>query len=504
MDKPRLRFAPSPTGSLHIGGARTALFNWLWAKKTGGTFVLRIEDTDVARNTRESVEAIFDALGWLGLDWDEGPAHADDDGGGPNGPYFQSKRLAIYREFAERLVRSGHAYRCYCTPEEEEAARQAVPEDKRKGWTFVSPWRDKREELDKPYAIKLKAYQPDSRETVQWKDLVMGTIKIPASSLRDEVLIRSNNPMPLYNFGCVVDDLTMGITHVIRGKDHVINTPTQILLYRALDAALPTFGHLPMLMKDEHQKLSKRDGAVGVDQYRAQGYLPEGLLSYLVRFGWSFGNEELFTRAKLVELFDWSRVSKADGIYDFKKCKAINQKFIAKVAPVDDLCRRVVPFLAQRGLLVREGHPRLPDAVTTVKHRCDTLVAMADEMDFFFRAKPVMDEQAAAQLFKPEFADALDALARFAEEHVPERDQRSQPFAEAKAALDEALRGKLAELGQDMKVIGQPVRLALSGRTATPDLSSMMLVLGPAVTALRLREGAARSRATPPGEDATS
>lgn len=503
MSKPRLRFAPSPTGSLHIGGARTALFNWLWARKSGGTFVLRVEDTDVARNTRASVEAIFTALKWLGLDWDEGPAHADDDGGGPHGPYFQSKRTAIYREFAERLVKSGHAYRCYCTPEEENEARRAAAERAGvavadlKGFTFVSPWRDKHAELDKPYAVKLKAFAPDSKETIQWKDLVLGTIKIPANSLRDEVLIRSSNPMPLYNFGCVVDDLTMGITHVIRGKDHVINTPTQILLYRALGAEQPIFGHLPMLMKDESTKLSKRDGAVGVDQYDTQGYLPDGLLSYLVRFGWSFGNEELFTKASLIEKFDWTRVSKSDGIYDFNKCKAINQKFIAKVATVDELSARVVPFLSKRGLAVRDGHPRLSDAVTTVKHRSDTLAALADEMDFYFRAKPAMDEVAAAQLFKPEFADALDALATFAESTVPTRDERSGAFADAKAPLDEALRKKLTELALDMKVIGQPVRLALSGRTATPDLASMMLVLGPQVSALRLRDAAARSRSAP-------
>lgn len=462
--------------------------------------MLRVEDTDVARNTRQSVEAIFNALKWLGLDWDEGPAHADDDAGGPHGPYFQSKRAALYREFAERLVRSGHAYRCYCTPEEEaearraEAARVGVEVDKLVGWTFVSPWRDKTAELDKPYAIKLKAHAPDSKELIQWKDLVLGTIKIPANSLRDEVLIRSSNPMPLYNFGCVVDDHTMGITHVIRGKDHVINTPTQILLYRALGAELPTFGHLPMLMKDQSTKLSKRDGAVGVDQYDSQGYLPDGLLSYLVRFGWSFGNEELFTKAKLVEIFDWTRVSKSDGIYDFNKCRAINQKFIAKVASVDELATRVLPFLAKRGLAVRAGHPRLADAITTVKHRADTLVSLADEMDFYFRAKPEVDESAAEQYFKPEFAAALDALAQFAEENVPTRDERSGAFADAKAPLDEALRKKLTDLALDMKVIGQPVRLALSGRIATPDLASMMLVLGPQVSALRLREAAARSR----------
>jgi glutamyl-tRNA synthetase len=494
MDKPRLRFAPSPTGYLHIGGARTALFNWLWARKTGGTFVLRIEDTDVARNTRESVEAIFTAMKWLGLDWDEGPKDADDQGGGPNGPYFQSKRLALYREHADKLIRSGHAYRCYATKEDIDAARMALPEKLRASFHFQSPWRDKRAELDKPHVVRIKA---PSEGEVSFDDLVFGTIKVPAHTLRDEILIRENG-MPLYNFGCVVDDLTMGITHVIRGKDHIINTSPQVLMYRAFGAKLPTFGHLPMLMKNSKEKLSKRDGAVGVGEYEALGYLPDGLLSYLVRFGWSFGDEELFTKASLAEKFDWDRVSKSDGIYDFKKCKAINQKFIAKLATIDELAKGSIKPLAERGLVVSLSDPRLVESINTVRERAETLVVMAEAMDFYFRDVPAMDEAAVAKFYKPEVADTLEKLAEFAATHVVEREARTMSFGEHQKALEEALRTFVTGLGIEMKAIGQPARVALTGRGASPDLASVMLVLGPSVSARRLRDGAARARAIEP------
>lgn len=495
MDKPRLRFAPSPTGYLHIGGARTALFNWLWARKTGGTFVLRIEDTDVARNTRESVEAIFTAMRWLGLDWDEGPKDADDNGGGPHGPYFQSKRLSLYREYAEKLIRGGQAYRCYATKEEIDAARNALPEKQRASFQFRSPWRDKREELDKPFVVRIKA---PSEGEVSFDDLVFGTIKVPAHTLRDEILIRENG-MPLYNFGCVVDDLSMGITHVIRGKDHIINTSPQVLLYRAFGAKLPVFGHLPMLMKNSKEKLSKRDGAVGVGEYEALGYLPDGLLSYLVRFGWSFGDEELFTKSALTEKFDWDRVSKSDGIYDFKKCKAINQKFIAKLATIDELAKGSIKPLGDRGLAVSEGDPRLIEAINTVRERAETLVVMAESMDFYFRETPAMDEAAVAKFFKPEVADVLEKLGDFAEKHVVTREARTLSFGEHQKALEEELRNFVTGLGIEMKVVGQPARVALTGRGASPDLASVMLVLGPAASARRLRDGAARARTMPAG-----
>jgi glutamyl-tRNA synthetase len=490
MDKPRLRFAPSPTGYLHIGGARTALFNWLWARKTGGTFILRIEDTDVARSTRASVEAIFTALRWLGLDWDEGPKDPDDDGGGPNGPYFQSKRLALYREFAERLIASGHAYRCYATKEEIEAQKMALPEKARSGFVFQSPWRDKNEVLDKPYVVRLKA--PSTGE-IAFDDLVFGRIKVPANTLRDEILLRENG-LPLYNFGCVVDDITMGITHVIRGKDHIINTGPQVVMYQALGYKLPVFGHLPMMMKNKHEKLSKRDGAVGVNEYEELGFLPDGLLSYLVRFGWSSGDEELFTKAMLVEKFDWDHVSRSDGIFDFKKCKAINQKFIAKLATHEMLREGALKHLPKFGVTVSATDPRLDEAIITLRERSETLVALAEGMAFYFQDEPPMDEAAASKFFIADNAAMLEKLADFVATTVPDRASRTGSFSEEQKKLEERFRQFASSLGVEMKHIGQPARVALTGRTASPDLASVMLVLGPAVSSRRIRAAAARAR----------
>ncbi len=494
--KPRLRFAPSPTGYLHIGGARTALFNWLWAQKTGGTFVLRIEDTDVARNSRESVDAIFDAMRWLGLTWDEGPKDADDEGGGPHGPYFQSKRLKTYREFADKLIRSGHAYRCYSSKEEIDAARMALPEKQRDGFRFVSPWRDKNAELDQPHVVRFKA--PSTGE-VSFDDMVFGTIKTANSTLQDFILIREND-MPLYNFGCVVDDFTMDISHVVRGRDHIINTPPQILMYRALGETVPKFGHLPMMMASKQEKLSKRHGSVSVSQYRDDGYLPEGLLSYLVRFGWSHGDDELFTKKTLTELFNWDHVHKSDGIYDFRKCKAINQKFIAKCASMTELVQGVAPILRDKNQLpVRDDHPRLPEALATVKERAETLNVMADSVDYYFRASPIMDTAAVEKFLKPECADVLESFAIFVEQNVGDRQERVEHFDFAKAhqALDEALRLWITERAIEMKVLGQPARVALTGRAQSPDLAAVMLVLGGKVSALRLRAGATLAKAGP-------
>ncbi|MDP3275792.1 MAG: glutamate--tRNA ligase [Deltaproteobacteria bacterium] len=493
MTIPRLRFAPSPTGYLHIGGARTALFNWLWARKTGGVFVLRIEDTDTQRNSRESVDAIFTAMRWLGLDWDEGPQDGDDLGGGPHGPYFQSKRLELYRQFADRLIASGHAYRCYATKEEIDAQRMALPEKQRDGFRFVSPWREKTAELDRPHVVRFKT--PTTGEVVI-DDMVFGAIKTAVSTVQDFILIREN-ALPLYNFGCVVDDITMGITHVARGRDHIINTTPQILLYQALGEAIPAMAHLPMMMATKSEKLSKRHGAVSVTEYRDQGYLPDGLLSYLVRFGWAHGDDELFRKERLIELFDWSKVSKSDGVYDFKKCRAINQKFLAKMTTDDELRLGVVPFLRARGLAVRDDHPRLADAIRTVRERSETLVAMADALDYYFRAKPEMDEAAAQKFFTAESAVPLQNLSEFAEANVRDRADFEGGFLEEHTRLDALFRAFVAERGLEMKALGQPARVALTGRTASPDLASVMLVLGPAVSALRLREAAERAAASP-------
>ncbi len=480
MNKPRVRFAPSPTGYLHIGGARTALFNWLWARKTGGTFVLRIEDTDQERSTEESVRVIFDSMRWLGLDWDEGPA-VEGLGGGAYGPYFQMQRLDTYREYAERLIRAGAAYRCYCTKEELEASRNKLPEKKRAHWVYPGTCRERRDQPDLPYVVRQKA--PREGE-VSYTDLVCGPMSTPCDAMQDQVLMRSNG-VPLYNFGAVVDDVTMKITLVARGKDHLINTPPQILLYRALDADVPQFAHLPMMLTPKGEKMSKRLGDqqgidVPVGNYRDKGWLPDAVLNYIARFGWSAGDQEIFTREELIEKFDWSHVGNHDGRYDTKKALWVSAEHLRKRTD-DELAAMVLPFLAKRGLDVKAGDPRLVPAVRTVKPRSSTLADMADAMDYYFRDEPVTDAKAAekfltadAKALLTELAGVVEAVGDFTE-----------------AAAHDAVEAWLAAKGLEIKAVAQPARVALTGRTASPGLYEVMAVLGRGVTVARLRKAAA-------------
>jgi len=476
MTRPRLRFAPSPTGYLHIGGARTALFNWLWARKTGGTFVLRIEDTDQARSTRDSVDAIFDAMRWLGLDWDEGPTHADDRAGGPHAPYFQMQRLAVYREHAEKLVREGKAYRCYCTKEDLEALKARLPDKQRAQFRYPGTCRDRTDQPDKPFVVR---FRTPSEGSVSFHDRVFGELTTPNSAQQDFVLLRSDG-VPLYNFGAVVDDVTMEITLVARGKDHIVNTAPQIMIYRALGYPPPEFAHLPMMMANKSEKLSKRHGAVSVTEYRDKGWMPEGLLSYLVRFGWSHGDDEVFTLSRLIEVFDWDHVGKSDGIYDFKKCVAINQKYMVHVATGEALQKAVVPFLATRGLAVPHDHPALSQAMKTVRERSDTLATMSDAMDFYFRDEPVIDDKAKTKFLVAESAATLEQLADIV--------AAVEPFGESdvKAAVE----AWLATRGLEIKTVAQPARVALTGRSVSPGLFETMAVLGRECTVRRLRAGA--------------
>lgn len=475
--KPRVRFAPSPTGYLHIGGARTALFNWLWARKSGGTFVLRIEDTDQERSTDESVKVILDSMSWLGLTWDEGPGV-----GGPHGPYFQMERLALYQQYAEKLIASGHAYRCYATREELDALRAA---EKAKGKEFFYPhlWRDKgpSDWLEgKPYVVRFKT---PLKGATEFHDKVCGKIRTPNDTIQDFVLLRSDG-VPLYNFGAVVDDITMGITLVARGKDHVINTAPQIMVYEALGAPVPEFAHLPMMLTPDGKKMSKREAEqrgidVPVENYRAKGWLPEALLNYIARFGWSHGDQEIFSRDELIANFDWGHVGNTDGRYDKKKALWVSAEHLRKR---DDatLAAMVLPFLAQRGLTVAIDDPRLQPAIRTVRPRASTLVEMADAMDYYFRDEPVSDAAAVekhltaeAKVLLRDFTDAVEAVETFDE-----------------TSLQTAVDAWLATRGLEVKHIAQPARVALSGRTATPGLYEVMAVLGRARTLARLRKAA--------------
>lgn len=470
MTKPRLRFAPSPTGYLHIGGVRTALFNWLWARKTGGTFVLRIEDTDRERSTVANEDVILRELRWLGLEWDEGPTK-----GGAYGPYRQLERLELYREFSEKLVASGAAYRCYATKEELEQAREALRlSDPKAQFRYPGWWRDKGPTdwlSDRPYVIRLRT--PKSGHT-GWNDLVFGEQRVPNDTIQDVVLVRSDG-VPLYNFGCAVDDLTMGITLVGRGRDHMINTPIQLLIYEALGSAPPQFGHLPMMLGKGGEKLSKRHGAVSVGEYREQGVPPLGLLNYLVRFGWSFGDQEVFTMPDLVDKFDWSRTSRADGKFDSLKLSAIAFEHMKGAEFIDDEAY----VSALRSALSRYGNideRKLHAVLPTIRPRAKTFVEAAESVDWLFSDAPNYDEKAKEKFLLGEKAAPLGPLLQLLV------DQPSFVAAE----LELAVKTWAEANGYGLGDVAQPARVALTGRTFSPGLFDIMELLGREITLARL------------------
>lgn len=472
MGKPRVRFAPSPTGYLHIGGVRTALFNWLWARKTGGTFVLRIEDTDRERSTPESRQVIFDSLRWLGIDWDEGP-----EVGGPNGPYSQMERLALYKEYADKLVAEGKAFRCYKTKEELEAARNALKEkDPKAEFRYPREWREQTPRPGEKHVVRFKV--PDEG-AITYVDKVFGEVTTPNSAQQDFVLMRSDG-IPLYNFGAVVDDVTMGITLVARGRDHMVNTPPQILLYQALGAAVPELAHLPMMLNQKGAKLSKRDGAVGVFEYRDKGYTPDAVLNYLVRFGWSHGDQEVFSKQQLVDAFDWEHCGRGDGKFDEKKFLAISHEHLKSPALVsdDEYVERVRPFVVARGL-VPDGAV-VKQALGMIRERARTFAEAAEALDYFFRADPVMDEKAVGKFFVPENEAVLRGLA--------DALATAEPFD--RTTTEAKMQAFLGERSLEIKHVAQPARVALTGRTASPGLYEVMELLGRDVSLARLRAAA--------------
>jgi glutamyl-tRNA synthetase len=498
----RVRFAPSPTGYLHIGGARTALFNWLYARRHGGTFVLRIEDTDQARSTEASLKAILESMRWLGLDWDEGP-----DVGGPHGPYKQTERTALYKEYADRMVASGTAYRCYATKEELDALRKKLPPKEQDRFVYPHLWRDKTPSdwlEGKPYVYRFKT--PLTGDT-SFKDEIFGTITTPNSQMQDFILLRSDG-IPLYNFGVVIDDLTMGINLVARGSDHIINTPPQVLIYKALGAELPRLAHLPMMLAPDGKKLSKREGRkYGIpisvtkffdeqgplEGYRELGYSPDAVLNIISRFGWSHGDQETFTRQELIDLFDFADCSKADGKFDIKKSLAITHKILKddRYTTLDACVAAVEPFLRERGLEPRD-QAFMRKAVATVRERARTYVEMAEALDYYLRETPVMDAKASAKLLTPAAAPQLRALR----DVVAQAEPFDAPTIEAKVAA------WLAAEGLQIKDVAQAARVALTGRSASPGLFEVIEVLGREVTAARLEQGAALAAANTTAVDA--
>ena len=473
MSRVRTRFPPSPTGFLHIGGARTALFNWLFTRHHKGKFVLRIEDTDVARSTEEAVTAILDSMQWLGMDWDEGP-------------FFQSQRLVIYQEHVEKLLSEGKAYRCYCTSEELEEKRKSALQERRKP-KYDGTCRNLAPPPypDRPYAVRFRC--PQEGQTMV-EDLVKGRVVFENAELDDLVILKSDG-MPTYNFAVVVDDGTMDITHVIRGDDHVNNTPRQILLFQALGYPLPYFAHVPMILGPDRTRLSKRHGAESVMAYKEMGYLPEGLLNYLVRLGWSYGDQEIFFIEELIEKFSLGNVGKAAGIFNPEKLRSINGDHI-KMREPGELASLLIPFIKAKGYEIGKGE-KLNKIVTSLKERSKTMVEMADQAEFFFKEEIEYEDEAAKKFLEPEVVDIFEELIEGF------RGMEAMSVAE----VESLFRG-IAQGGQVKLVrVAQPVRVALTGRTMSPGLFEVIDILGKGQTIDRLERAIAFIRARPGGKN---
>ncbi|MDP2972456.1 MAG: glutamate--tRNA ligase [Deltaproteobacteria bacterium] len=449
MTTVRAPFAPSPTGDLHIGGARTALFNWLLARHTGGEFILRIEDTDVARSTQESIQVILDAMTWLGLDWDEGP-------------FYQTERISLYREMADQLVTKGKAYPCFCLPEELEAKREAAMKAGLKPKYDRTCLQRKTSPPNRPFAIRF--FSPDEGKTVV-EDLIQGRVEFDNSELDDLIILRSDG-LPTYNFSVVVDDVTMNITHVIRGNDHLNNTPRQIQIYQALGCPLPKFGHVPMILGPDKKKLSKRHGAQSVMEYQKMGYLPQGVVNYLVRLGWSYGDQEEFTLKELIEKFTLEAVGKAAAAINSGKLNWLNSQYIKRME-TDELTKKVLPFIEAKGYSVTDTD-LLKRAVLSLRERSKTLVEMAELSEFYFCEEIIYDEEAAQKFLKGESMVIFEeVIASLSKEGVLKKENNHHLIQRLSESRNEPL-----------VKIAQPLRVALTGRTVSPPIDEVMEALG--------------------------
>jgi glutamyl-tRNA synthetase len=462
MSDVRLRFAPSPTGYLHVGGARTALFNWLLARKEKGTFILRIEDTDVARSTQESVDAILEGMRWLGLDWDEGPV-------------YQSDRFSLYREFVAKLLLENKAYKCYCTAEELDAKREKAIQEKRKPQYDRTCLNRQVEDSDKPFVVRFKS--PQSGATA-FDDLIKGRISFNNEEL-DDLIIQRTDGTPTYNFVVVVDDATMGITTVIRGDDHINNTPRQILLYEALGYPVPVFAHVPMILGADKSRLSKRHGATSVMAYKEMGFLPEAMVNYLVRLGWSFGDQEIFSKDELIDKFSIASVGRSAGVFNPDKLSWLNSHYIKEYEPAR-LAELLVPFMVKKGIDVTAG-PDLVAVVKTLQDRAKTLVEMADGAEFYYNAGFAYDEKALEKFLNGDLASLFaDIAAKFALAAKADHE-----------TIDAIFKEICAGRGLKMKEVALPARIALTGGTAAPGLFDVIEVLGKDETVKRLERAVA-------------
>jgi glutamyl-tRNA synthetase len=466
----RVRFAPSPTGHLHIGGARTALFNWLLARRHGGVFVLRLEDTDAERSTRENEQEILRDLGAMGLEWDEGP-----DVGGPYGPYRQTERAEIYQAAIQQLLDSGHAYRCTCSPERLERIRAEALAAKRDP-KYDGHCREAALGPDcGPHVVRFR--MPHEGE-VAFDDLVKGQVSFSNAQLDDFVLRRTNGD-PTYNFVVVVDDWKMKMSHVIRGDDHLGNTPKQVHLYRALGAEPPRFGHVPLILGPDGKRLSKRHGATSVGAYLEQGYLAEGLVNYLVRLGWAHGDEELFSVPELLEKFSIEGIGLAAGRWDAAKLDWVNQQWMARLAP-EALAQRVAPLLRARGL---EPDERLDAAVATIQQRAGNLVEAAEACAFYFVPDDQLEYDPAAvkKHLKASRAELMAETITLLEGLEPFTHER----------LEESITAYLEERELKLGALAQPLRVSVCGTGRGPGIWETLAALGKTSALARIRRGAA-------------
>jgi glutamyl-tRNA synthetase len=479
--KPRVRFAPSPTGYLHVGGARTALYNWLFARHEGGVFILRIEDTDAERSTEESAGAILEAMHWLGLDWDEGP-----EVGGPVGPYRQADRLDLYREYARKLLDGGRAYYCVCTPEELETRRK---EALAAGRSLKYDGRCRERGARHPAsagsgpvgtggaAVRLLIQQTGAIEIA---DLVHGHIRFDDAEIDDFILLRSDG-MPTYNFAVVIDDVLMGITHVIRGDDHISNTPRQIKLYQALDLPLPRFAHIPMILGPDRSRLSKRHGAMSVIAYRDMGYLPEAMVNYLARLGWSHGDQEIFTPDEMIRYFTIEKVGRTAAVFDPAKLEWLNGQYLKQADP-ERLVPLVRPFWEASGVareeLGRKDGAWLQAALRLFQERARTLSELASSSRFVFEGKIERDGGAVRKVLTPEAKARVLPLFR---------EMEALPAFTA-ASLERLFRARAEALGLKLIDLAQPFRVALSGKTVSPPIFPIMELMGPELVRRRMGE----------------
>jgi len=452
----RTRFAPSPTGYLHVGGARTALFSWLYARKHGGQFVLRIEDTDLERSTQESVNAILEGMTWLGLEYDEGP-------------FYQTHRFDRYNEVIDQLLEKGLAYRCDCSKERLDALREE--QMKRK----VKPRYDgfcRHRDIDpgQPHVIRFR--NPDSGAVV-FDDLVRGRISVANEEL-DDLIIRRSDGSPTYNLTVVVDDADMNITHVIRGDDHINNTPRQINLLKALELPVPQYGHLPMILGDDGARLSKRHGAVSVMQYMEDGFLPEALLNYLVRLGWSHGDQEIFSVDEMIQLFELEQVNKAPSAFNTEKLLWINQHYIKADDPLR-IAHLLSPHMGRLDIDPTAG-PDLVKVVEAQRERASTLVELARISAFYYRDFDTFDEKAARKAFKAAAVEPL-ALVRSRLAELPDWNRED---------IHAVIAGVVETLETGFGKVAMPVRVAVTGGAPSPDLDLTMELVGREATLRRL------------------